>query len=121
QPEVTLGLIPGAGGTQRLPRLVGVARALEMCSEGKPIGAEAALSAGLVDRLIDGDLLTGAIAFAREQAAAGRIRRTRELPLAAEDLASGAAAVETARSSLAKSARGLRAPLAAVDAIAGAL
>src|SRR6185436_13302334 len=92
-----------------------------MCSEGKPIGAQAALAAGLVDRLIDGDLLAGAIAFARERAAAGGSRRTRELPLAAEDLAGGAAAVEAARSSLSKSARGMRAPLAAVDAIEAAL
>src|ERR1700723_2860203 len=65
QPEVKLGIIPGAGGTQRLPRLVGVAKAVEMCAEGNPITAQEALRLGLVDRLIDGDLLTGAITFSR--------------------------------------------------------
>jgi 3-hydroxyacyl-CoA dehydrogenase len=121
QPEVQLGIIPGAGGTQRLPRLVGVARALEMCTDGRPIGVQAALAAGLVDRIAEGDLLSAAIAFAKEQAAAGRIRRTRELPLSAEDLAGGAAACDATRSSLHKTARGLRAPFAAVDAIHAAL
>ena len=65
QPEVKLGLIPGAGGTQRLPRLVGVAKALEMCADGNPITAEEALRIGLVDRVIPGELLDGAIRFAR--------------------------------------------------------
>src|SRR5437773_5840374 len=68
QPEVKLGLIPGAAGTQRLPRLAGVAKAVEMCAEGNPIKAQDALQAGILDRLIDGDLLSGAIAFAREVA-----------------------------------------------------
>src|ERR1700677_1236662 len=66
QPEVKLGIIPGAGGTQRLPRLVGVAKAVEMCAEGKPVLAQEAAALGLVDQLIDGDLLAGAVAFARE-------------------------------------------------------
>src|SRR5437660_11301864 len=69
QPEVKLGLIPGAGGTQRLPRLVGVARAVEMCALGDPIGAQKALECGLIDRLVEGDLLPGAVAFARDVAA----------------------------------------------------
>src|SRR5437870_2041114 len=66
QPEVKLGLIPGAGGTQRLPRLAGVALGVEMCAFGEPIKAPAALEAGIVDRIVEGDLLTGAITFARE-------------------------------------------------------
>jgi 3-hydroxyacyl-CoA dehydrogenase len=66
QPEVKLGLIPGAGGTQRLPRLAGVTLAVEMCATGNPISAAQALKAGILDRLIEGDLLTGAVAFARE-------------------------------------------------------
>src|SRR5450432_4373730 len=70
QPEVKLGIIPGAAGTQRLPRLAGIAKAVEMCAFGEPVGAADALAAGMVDRLIEGDLLSGAIAFARE--AAGR-------------------------------------------------
>src|SRR5438105_7902327 len=68
QPEVKLGIIPGAAGTQRLPRLAGVAKAVEMCSEGNPIAAEEAYQLGIVSKLIDGDLLTGAIAFDREHA-----------------------------------------------------
>src|SRR5882672_1646517 len=77
QPEVKLGLIPGAGGTQRLPRLAGVAKAVEMCTDGNPVKAPDALRAGIVDQLIDGDLLKGALAFARE--AAGRpAPKTRE-------------------------------------------
>src|ERR1700719_4185115 len=66
QPEVKLGIIPGAAGTQRLPRLAGVEKAFEMCVEGKPVKAPDALKYGIVDRLIEGDLLAGAIAFARE-------------------------------------------------------
>ena len=65
-PEVKLGIIPGAGGTQRLPRLIGVAKAVEMCAEGNPITAQEALKFGLLDRLIEGDLLKGALEFARE-------------------------------------------------------
>src|ERR1700731_575087 len=66
QPEVKLGIIPGAAGTQRLPRLAGVAKAVEMCAGGDPIKAKEALALGIVDKLIEGDLLTGAVAFARE-------------------------------------------------------
>ncbi len=66
QPEVKLGIIPGAAGTQRLPRLAGVAKAVEMCADGNPIKAQEALQLGIVDRLIEGDLLAGAVAFARE-------------------------------------------------------
>src|SRR5579872_4846712 len=68
-PEVNLGIIPGAEGTQRLPRLVGVAAAVEMCVSGKPIKAPEALNLGLIDGVItsinDGDLLSGAVGFAR--------------------------------------------------------
>src|SRR6476660_9559346 len=66
QPEVKLGIIPGAAGTQRLPRLAGVAKAVEMCVDGAPVKADDALRAGILDRLIEGDLLQGALAFARE-------------------------------------------------------
>src|SRR5262245_23613577 len=78
-PEANLGIIPGAEGTQRLPRLVGVERAIEMCVTGRLVPAPDAHASGLVDRLIDGDLLTGAVAFAREVSANGhRPARTRE-------------------------------------------
>jgi 3-hydroxyacyl-CoA dehydrogenase len=71
QPEVNLGIIPGAEGTQRLPRLAGVARAIEMCVTGAPVRAPEALAAGILDRIIEGDLLSGAVAFAIEMANSG--------------------------------------------------
>ena len=71
QPEVNLGIIPGAEGTQRLPRLAGVARAIEMCITGALVKAPDALAAGIVDRIIEGDLLAGAVAFALEMADRG--------------------------------------------------
>src|SRR3954469_16058397 len=77
QPEVKIGLIPGAGGTQRLPRLAGVAKAAEMCAGGEPVKAGDALAAGILDKLIDGELLNGAVAFARAVAAQGPPRKTR--------------------------------------------
>ncbi|MBW8770222.1 MAG: enoyl-CoA hydratase/isomerase family protein [Gemmatimonadetes bacterium] len=71
-PEVTLGIIPGAEGTQRLPRLVGVEKALDMGLTGRPIAAPDALASGLIDHMVAGDdLLTAATAFAREQLARG--------------------------------------------------
>jgi 3-hydroxyacyl-CoA dehydrogenase len=115
QPEVLLGLIPGAGGTQRLPRLAGAALAIELCVEGKPLRAPRAQAAGIIDHVVDGDLLPGAIAFARARAAAGETRRTRDLPL---DTAAGLVAVAAARGTL-KSR--LPAPQAAIDAIEAAM
>jgi 3-hydroxyacyl-CoA dehydrogenase len=63
---VKLGLLPGAGGTQRLPRVAGVGHALQMCATGNPIGAKEAYDAGLVDRIVEGELLPHAVAFAEE-------------------------------------------------------
>src|SRR3954454_21613509 len=77
QPEVNLGIIPGAEGTQRLPRLVGIAKALDMCITGKPLTAAAALNAGLLDAVVDAPLQAGAVQFARN-VAGGTQRRTRE-------------------------------------------
>src|SRR5690348_4030902 len=119
QPEVKLGIIPGAAGTQRLPRLVGPAKAVDMCASGNPIKAEEALQSGIVDQLIKGDLLAGAIAFARE--VAGRpLRKTRErnekLGSAEQNALIFAAARENAR----KKQRGMLAPLAAIDAVEAA-
>src|SRR5206468_8505561 len=116
QPEVKLGLIPGAGGTQRLPRLAGVAKAVEMCAQGNPIKASEAQTLGIVDRIIEGDLLAGAIAFANEVSgtAAPKTReRNEKLGSAAENAGIFAAARENAR----KKQRGLMAPLAAIDAV----
>ena len=91
QPEVKLGLIPGAAGTQRLPRLAGLSKALDMCTRGEPVNAREALECGIVDRVIDGDLLEGAIAFAKE-VAHQLIRRTSEIPVKLTDIAANAAA-----------------------------
>ncbi|MFC7499948.1 3-hydroxyacyl-CoA dehydrogenase NAD-binding domain-containing protein [Enterovirga sp. GCM10030262] len=77
-PEVKLGILPGAGGTQRLPRAVGVSRALEMTTSGNPIGARDAFDLGLVDRLIEGDLEQHAVAFADEVKAVRPIPKTSE-------------------------------------------
>jgi 3-hydroxyacyl-CoA dehydrogenase len=121
QPEVLLGIIPGAGGTQRLPRLCGAALALEMCTEGRPVAAGRAHKDGIVDAVIEGDLLEGAMAFARARAAAGARRKTRELQDKISDRAGGLAAVQATRSALSKTARGARAPFATVDAIEACL
>jgi len=78
-PEVTLGIIPGAGGTQRLPRLVGADNALRIIFDAKPIDAPKALELGLIDAIIEGDFLTGVLAFANERIAQGQgARRTSE-------------------------------------------
>src|SRR5262249_36839316 len=130
QPEVLLGIIPGAGGTQRLPRLAGAKTALEMCTDGKPVPAPKARAAGIVDHIVGGepstgagssrgssrdDLLAGAIAFARSKAGAGETRKARDEAL--PDAAAAADAIAATRAALRKTARGLRAPFAAVDAI----
>ena len=65
-PEIKLGLIPGYGGTQRLPRVVGEARALEMIMTGRTVGAEEAERIGLVNRIVEGDPVAAGMAFARE-------------------------------------------------------
>ena len=70
-PEVNLGLLPGAGGTQRLPRIVGAEKALAMVTTGIPIGAPEALKLGLIDKIVSGDLHAEAIAFARQKGVEG--------------------------------------------------
>ena len=77
-PEVKLGLLPGAGGTQRLPRVAGVRKALEMCATGNPIGAKDAFDCGLIDRLIEGELIPHAVGYAEE------VRDVRPLPKSSE-------------------------------------
>jgi 3-hydroxyacyl-CoA dehydrogenase len=121
QPEVLLGIIPGAGGTQRLPRLAGAALALEMCTDGKPVAAPKALAAGIIDHIVEGDLLAGAIAFAKAKARGGAIRKVREIALTPEAVSAGLAACEAARAALTKTARGMAAPFAAVNAIEAGL
>ncbi|MGK2912950.1 MAG: 3-hydroxyacyl-CoA dehydrogenase NAD-binding domain-containing protein, partial [Porticoccaceae bacterium] len=71
-PEVNLGLLPGAGGTQRLPRLIGAQAALDMMVQGSHVPAQQALALGVIDKIVDGDLETAAIAFANDVLAAGK-------------------------------------------------
>jgi 3-hydroxyacyl-CoA dehydrogenase len=119
QPEVKLGLIPGAAGTQRLPRLAGVSKAVEMCVSGDPVNANEALKLGIVDRIIEGDLLAGALVFAREVAGkpAPKTReRNEELGNAREN----ALIFSAARESAAKKQRGLLGAARAIDAVEAA-
>ncbi len=116
-PEVKLGIIPGAGGTQRLPRLVGVEKAIQMICNGNPIGAAEAHGLGLVDRVAEGDLTEAATAFAREIVAEGAplVRvRDREAP------GGGAEVFEAARQDFQRKRRGLMAPQHAIAAIEAA-
>ncbi|MCH9019500.1 MAG: 3-hydroxyacyl-CoA dehydrogenase, partial [Proteobacteria bacterium] len=116
QPEIKLGLIPGAGGTQRLPRLIGVEPALEIILSGAYVSADEALSLGILDQVTDGDLVDGAVAFAETLVAEGRpVRRTREL-----DDKLGAATpelFERMRKGLGKRARGLIAPYLCIESV----
>jgi 3-hydroxyacyl-CoA dehydrogenase len=116
QPEVKLGLIPGAAGTQRLPRLAGVAKAVEMCVSGNPVGAEEALKLGIVDRIIENELLSGAMAFALE--VAGKpAPKTRERKEKLGTFEENALVFSGAREAAAKKQRGLLAPAKAIDAV----
>ena len=119
-PEIKLGLIPGAGGTQRLPRLIGTERALQAIVSGEPIAAEEMLPLGVVDAIIEGDLTSSAVAFARRVVSEARpIRpvRSRE-----EKLASTRAdptAFDAAAASLTRRSASQNAPAAAVAAVRG--
>jgi 3-hydroxyacyl-CoA dehydrogenase len=114
-PEVKLGILPGAGGTQRLPRAVGPVKALRMIVSGEPIGAEEAHREGLVDAVSQGELVADAVAFARRIADARPLPRLRDR----NDKLQGAdrAAFDAAAAELTKRARGLKAPHACVEAV----
>jgi 3-hydroxyacyl-CoA dehydrogenase len=120
-PEVTLGIIPGAEGTQRLPRLVGIERALHLCVVGKPIGASEALGIGLIDHVVDGDLRSSAVNIAADLVCRGGPHpktRDRSDKLGTPEAAALAAA---AGRDLARTThRRKLAPLAVVDAIEAA-
>ncbi len=120
QPEVNLGIIPGAEGTQRLPRLVGVGVALDMCVGGKPLTAAAALEAGLVDAVADGPLEAAAITFAANAATRAPHRKTRERIERLGDKAANAPLIASAREVARKTRRNQIAPLRVIDAIEAA-
>jgi 3-hydroxyacyl-CoA dehydrogenase len=121
-PEVKLGLLPGAGGTQRLPRVVGVEKALQMIVSGDPIRADEALRHGLIDELVEGDLGAAAVAFAERAVNEKRpLRKIRDLDA---KLAAARATPEVFanfRKSVARQTRGFRAPERCIKAVEAAV
>lgn len=117
-PEVDLGLMPGAGGTQRAPRLMGAKAAAEFMLSGKPLGAHAALEAGLVDRVTDGSLtaLDAGLAYANELLARGApVRRVREIAIANPEIA--VSELSALEQDAAKKSPGLYSPLKILEAV----
>ena len=125
QPEIKLGILPGAGGTLRLPRLAGVAKAAEMCALGEPIRAQDAFDHHVVDRIVDGDsqedLLQGALAFAGELASLeGPPPKVRERDGSLGDDETNSAVFAAIREKAAKKRRGEMAPQKAIDSVEAA-
>jgi len=121
QPEVNLGLIPGGEGTQRLPRLVGVAKAVDMCISGASIDASEARALGLIDRIVEGDLLSGAVSFAKEMAAGRSVHpKTSELKTKLRSDSDYAAIFAAGRKQAARLRRNMIAPVAALEALEAA-
>ena len=119
-PEVKLGILPGSGGTQRLPRVVGAAEGIRMMTKGDPVPAEKGLQLGLVDEIVPGDLLEGAIAFAKKLVAEGKgPKRIRDLKVKVEG--DPKAFFEAARAEVAKASRGFPAPLEIVACVEAAV
>jgi 3-hydroxyacyl-CoA dehydrogenase len=121
-PEVKLGILPGAGGTQRLPRVVGVEKGLQMMVSGDPIGADEALSVGLIDEIATGDLTAAGVAFAEKVVTEKRpLRQIRDLD---DKLAAARGKPEVFanfRKSIARQTRGFRAPENIVKAVEAAV
>jgi 3-hydroxyacyl-CoA dehydrogenase len=120
-PEVKLGLLPGAGGTQRLPRAAGVRLALEMAATGNPIGAREASDAGLVDRIVEGDLEQHAVAFADEVKAVRPIPKTSERDDKLGEARDNPGLFDAFRQANARKFRGFDAPEANIRAIEAAV
>jgi len=119
-PEVKLGLLPGSGGTQRLPRIVGAAQAVQMMTTGNSIAAEKALALGLVDEVVQGDLLEGAISFAKKLLEQKKgPRRIRDMTVKIDG--DPKAFFEKARAEVGKAARGFPAPLEIVACVEAAV
>ncbi len=115
-PEIRLGIIPGAGGTQLLPRLVGVGKALDMILSGNPISAEKALASGLIDEIADGDIVQAAVAFARKALAE---KMQLQHPCKRDEKINQASLekFEQAAVAILKKSRGMEAPKAAIESI----
>jgi len=116
-PEVKLGLLPGAGGTQRLPRVVGVETALNMIVSGNPVMSEKLAGTKLFDQMIEGDLMTGAIAFANKVAAARPLPKVRDIKV---DYPNHEAFFQFARNTVGAMAKNFPAPLKCVNCVAAA-
>jgi 3-hydroxyacyl-CoA dehydrogenase len=123
-PEVKLGILPGAGGTQRLPRLIGVPKALEMIVSGEPIGASTAKDLGLIDHVVredEGDIVAAAVSFAKDVAARRPLPKVRDLTAHIEKAKAQPEIFEKARKDAAVRGRGGRAPLRCVEAVKAAV
>ncbi len=121
-PEVQLGLLPGAGGTQRLPRLIGARAALDVILTGRHLNGKDAFSLGLIDQLAEGDdALSAGLAYSQRLLASRvPVRRTRDAGALADREASQAA-IDAARAETIKKSRGLFSPLKIIDAVEAAL
>ena len=117
-PEVKLGLMPGAGGTQRLPRLIGAEAALNMIVSGEAVLSEKLASSALFDQMIDGDLLQGALAFAARVAEKRPLKRARDIK---PGLPNAEGFFQFARNTIGAATRNFPAPLKCVDAVAAAV
>ena len=115
-PEVKIGLLPGAGGTQRLPRLIGLEAALNMIVSGAPVAAAKFAGTGLVDRIIDGDLVAGAVAFA-EEVLEKKLPARRARDLKVKD-PQGEAFLQFARNTVGAMSKNFPAPLKCLEAVA---
>ena len=121
-PEVTLGLIPGAGGTQRAPRVMGVASALDLMLSGRHIGAQEALDYGLVDRLAKGDVVEAGLAYTEELLASGaQVRRTRDMDAPHKQGDTALAVFDYLKAETAKKTRGLFSPMKIIEAVQAGL
>ena len=117
-PEVTLGIVPGAGGTQRLPRLIGVEAALDVIVGGQLLPAERAVAIGIADEIVEGDLLAAAIARARQLAADGApLRRASALDERVAEARAHQEVFDAFRKKMARRARGFDAPYACVECV----
>ena len=121
-PEVTLGILPGAGGTQRMPRLVGVPAALDLIVNGKLVPAKQALALGIIDDIIEGDIVDAAVAHARRMVSENLpIRRASALDDKVVEARSTPEVFDNFRKTMARRARGFEAPFACVDCVEAAV
>ena len=120
-PEVKLGLLPGAGGTQRLPRVAGVQKALEMVTSGAPLKAREAYECGLVDRLIEGELIPHAVAYAEEVKDVRPLPKSSERDNKLEEARANPALFDEFLKANGRKFRGFEAPLKNVEAVRAAV